>query len=48
MKNEIFILRHKNMDVAILQIDNEGDIHDARILQPAHVPFVEKKESVIN
>ena len=40
MESKAFILRHKNEDVALLQISENGDIYDAKILQPLHVPFV--------
>lgn len=40
MENKEFILKHKNVDVALLQISNDGEMHNAHILQPAYVPFI--------
>lgn len=40
MKNKEFILRHKNIDVALLQISDDGEMHNAHVLQPAYVPFI--------
>ncbi len=44
MGNRDYILRHKNIDVALLQISEDGEMHNAHILQPAYVPFIPIQE----
>ncbi len=38
--NDVFILRHKDIDVAILQIDNNSEIVNCHILNHEHIPYL--------
>jgi hypothetical protein len=39
-EDKMFILKHKNHDVAILQLSADGDIENYQIINPARMPYV--------
>lgn len=42
MVKNIFILKHKDIDVAILQLNDDGEIENDKILRPERVPVFNK------
>ncbi len=40
IENRMFLLKHKNHDVAILQLSPEGDIENFEVISPARMPFL--------
>ena len=40
----MFILKHKNHDVAILQLSENGDIENHQVINPARMPYLGSKD----
>lgn len=43
-ENRMFILKHKNHDVAILQLSENGDIENHQVINPARMPYLGSKD----
>lgn len=44
-EDRMFILKHKDIDVAILQLNNDGEIMNHHIINPMHMPYLGSTKS---